>query len=66
MFLYMQKKGPPYIGFHPNEKVHSMVTWMNIPLGFKVITRERIFIDFFENWPLKENDMVYMLSCSRA
>jgi hypothetical protein len=39
---------------------------MNIPLGFKVVVRERIFINFFENWPAKENKMVYMLLCSEA
>lgn len=60
------KKGPPYIGFQPDSEVHSVVAWMNIPLGFKVVVGERIFIDFFENWPPKENDMVYMLSCSEA
>jgi hypothetical protein len=60
------KKGPPYIGFQPDSEVHSVVAWMNIPLGFKVVVGERIFIDFFENWPPKENDMVYMLSCSVA
>merc|ERR1712000_620433 len=55
-----------FIGFQPDLEVHSVVAWMNIPLGFKVVVGERIFIDFFEKWPPEENDMVYMLSCSEA
>jgi len=60
------RKGPPSIGFQPDLEVHSVVAWMIIPLGFKVVVGERIFIDYFENWPPKENDMVNMLSCSEA
>jgi hypothetical protein len=60
------KKGPLYIGFQADLEVHFMVAWMNIPLGFKVVVGERIFLDFFKNWPLKENDIVRMLSCSEA
>jgi hypothetical protein len=62
------KREPPYIGFPPDLEVHSIVAWMNIPLGFKVIVGVggRIFIDLFKNWPLNENDTVSILSGSRA
>lgn len=56
------KKGPSYIGFQLDSEVHSVVTWINILLGFKVVVGEYIFINFFENWLLKENNMVRILS----
>jgi hypothetical protein len=53
------KKGLP-IEFRPDSEVHSIVAWINIPLGFKIMVRPHgtVVIDHFYNWPPKENEVL--------
>jgi hypothetical protein len=58
VFIYMRKGHAP-VDIQPDSKVHSVIAWEDIPLGFmkmQVVSPEFVNIKYFRNWPLEENE----------
>jgi hypothetical protein len=63
--IYTKKSSPPplELALKSGEAVHSVVDWTNISLGFKVMLQSpNVFLEYFENWPPRENDVPCVLS----